>query len=170
MGVYLLKSPLKCPFTLSAPGGGSSAGGATAKAVLSREEAGFGANGWTGALGTVRPAKASLEPITIPPDRGWSTGVGEAFSDSALEGSAYALANRCGTRSVEPWDIAEDILPGAGHPATQICQVWDPQEKMFMGTVQKHTADGSGNVNLPLILDPQTFRCNACRETADGSD
>lgn len=112
-------------------------------------------------------------PASPPPSLRTGAGAlgwGEAFSDSALEGSGYALANGCGTRSVEPWDIAEDILPGAGHPATQICQVWDPQEKMFMGTVQKHTADGSGNVNLPLILDPQTFRCNACRDTADGSD
>lgn len=54
-----------------------------AKDVLSLEEAGFGANGWAGALGTFRPAKTSLEPITIPQEQGWSTVVAESFSDSA---------------------------------------------------------------------------------------
>lgn len=39
-----------------------------------------------------------------------------------------------------------------------------------MRTVQKQTADGSGNVNLPLILHPQTLTGNACRDTDDESD
>lgn len=77
---------------------------------------------------------------------------------------------RCGTNSGEPWDIAEETVPGAGYPAIQICQIWDPQEQTFMRTVQKQTADGSGNVNLPLILHPQTLTGNACRNTDDESD
>lgn len=40
-----------------------------AKDVLLLEEAGSGACGWTDTLGTVTPAKASLESTTIPQDQ-----------------------------------------------------------------------------------------------------
>lgn len=65
-------------------------------------------------------------------------------------------------------DIAEDILPDADHPPIGICQIWDPQEQKFMGPVQKHTADVSGKVNLPLVLHPQIFMGDTCRDTYDG--
>lgn len=64
-----------------------------AKDMLSLEEAGFGAYGWTGALRTVRPSKDFFESTTIRQDQGWNTVVGESFSDSALAGSGYAPAN-----------------------------------------------------------------------------
>ena len=61
-----------------------------AKGSLSLEGAGFGANSRKGGLGTVRPAKSSLEPTTIPQELGWSAVVGESFPGSALAGSGYA--------------------------------------------------------------------------------
>ncbi|KAJ7403863.1 hypothetical protein WISP_148897 [Willisornis vidua] len=76
-----------------------------AKGVLSLKGEGFGANGWTGALGTIRLDKTFLEVTTIPQEQNWITVMVESFPDSALAGSGCATTNRCGTRSVEPWDI-----------------------------------------------------------------
>lgn len=116
LGVYLLKSILKCPLGRLHYHEHTPAFGVVclqertqplvpAKDSLSLEGLGFGANGRKGAVGTVRHAQTSLDPTTIPQEVVWSTVVNESWA-LLCQVLAMPPLNQYGMRrSVEPCDI-----------------------------------------------------------------